>query len=142
VLFYDEKDAERQFGMSMNSRLTPKDIPEPAPRPAPPSVRQEGNVVLTVGELLATEDLELDFDPADRGRDTRVRTAVAWLENAALLERNENRTRFFPRRCASSIWTKRGRNWPGPPTPRSARSIAGVAARHPPGRSEGGAIDR
>ena len=96
VLFYDEKDAERQFGMTMNSRLTPKDIQNLLHalrrRPSDP----EGNVVLTVGELLATEDLKLDFDPADRGRDTRVKTAVAWLENAALLERNENRTQVFP----------------------------------------------
>ena len=96
VLFYDEKDAERQFGMTMNSRLTPKDIQNllHALRRRPSD--KEGNVVLTVGELLATEDLKLDFDPADRSRDTRVKTAVAWLENAALLERNENRTQVFP----------------------------------------------
>ena len=96
VLFYDEKDAERQFGMTMNGRLTPKDIQNllHALRRRPSD--KEGNVVLTVGELLATEDLELDFDPVDRGRDTRVKTAVAWLENAALLERNENRTQVFP----------------------------------------------
>ena len=96
VLFYDDKDAERQFGMTMNSRLTPKDIQNllHALRRRPSD--KEGNVVLTVGELLATEDLELDFDRADRTRDTRVRTAVAWLENAALLERNENRTQVFP----------------------------------------------
>jgi hypothetical protein len=43
--------------MSMNSRLTPKDIQNlPAPRRLRPSDKQ-GNVVLTVGELLATEDL-------------------------------------------------------------------------------------
>jgi ATP-dependent DNA helicase RecQ len=96
VLFYDEKDAERQFGMTMKSRLTPKDIQNllHALRRRPSD--KEGNVVLTVGELLATEDLELDFDRADRARDSRVKTAVAWLENAALLERNENRTQVFP----------------------------------------------
>ncbi len=96
VLFYDERDAERQFGMTMNSRLTPKDIQNllHALRRRPSD--KDGNVVLTVGELLATEDLKLDFDLADRGRDTRVKTAVAWLENAALLERNENRTQVFP----------------------------------------------
>ena len=96
VLFYDEQDAERQFGMSMNGRLTPKDIQNLLHALRRRPADKEGNVVLTVGELLATENLELDFDPADRGRDTRVKTAVAWLENAALLERNENRTQVFP----------------------------------------------
>jgi len=96
VLFYDEKDAERQFGMTMNSRLTPKDIQNLLHALRRRPADKEGNVVMTVGELLATEDLELDFDPSDRNRDTRVKTAVAWLENAALLERNENRTQVFP----------------------------------------------
>lgn len=96
VLFYDEKDAERQFSMTMNSRLTPKDIQNLLHALRRRPADKEGNVVMTVGELLATEDLELDFDPSDRNRDTRVKTAVAWLENAALLERNENRTQVFP----------------------------------------------
>ena len=96
VLLYDEKDAERQFSMTMNSRLTPKDIQNLLHALRRRPADKEGNVVMTVGELLATEDLELDFDPADRGRDTRVKTALAWLENAALLERNENRTQVFP----------------------------------------------
>jgi len=96
VLFYDEKDAERQFGMTMNSRLTPKDIQNLLHALRRRPADKDGNVVMTVGELLATEDLDLDFDPADRGRDTRVKTALAWLENAALLERNENRTQVFP----------------------------------------------
>lgn len=96
VLFYNEKDAERQFSMTMNSRLTPKDIQNLLHALRRRPADKEGNVVMTVGELLATEDLELDFDPSDRNRDTRVKTAVAWLENAALLERNENRTQVFP----------------------------------------------
>jgi ATP-dependent DNA helicase RecQ len=96
VLLYNEKDAERQFSMTMNSRLTPKDIQNLLHALRRRPADKEGNVVMTVGELLATEDLELDFDPSDRNRDTRVKTAVAWLENAALLERNENRTQVYP----------------------------------------------
>src|SRR3990170_4906667 len=96
VLFYDEKDAERQFSMTMNSRLTSKDIQNLLHALRRRPADKEGNVVMTIVELLATEGLELDFDPADRGRDTRVKTAVAWMENAALLERNENRTQVFP----------------------------------------------
>lgn len=96
VLLYSEKDAERQFGMTMNNRLTPKDIQNLLHALRRRPADKEGNVVMTVGELLATENLELDFDLTDRGRDTRVKTAVAWLENAKLLERNENRTQVFP----------------------------------------------
>ncbi|MDD4930364.1 MAG: RecQ family ATP-dependent DNA helicase [Gallionella sp.] len=96
VLFYDERDAERQFGMTLNSRLTPKDIQNLLHALRRRPADKAGNVVLTEGELLATENLELDFDPGDRDRKTRVKTAVAWLENAALLERNENRTQVFP----------------------------------------------
>lgn len=96
VLLYDERDAERQFGMSAKSRLTRRDIEEllRALRRGKPDA--EGNVVVTVGELLATEGLMLDFDLESRDRDTRVKTALAWLENVALLERNENRSQVFP----------------------------------------------
>ena len=96
VLLYSEKDAERQFNMTMTNRLTPKDIQNLLHALRSRPADKEGNVVMTVAELLATEDLELDFDPTDRGRDTRVKTAMAWLENAQLLERNENRTQVFP----------------------------------------------
>jgi ATP-dependent DNA helicase RecQ len=96
ILFYSEKDAERQFSMTMNNRLTPKDIQNLLHALRRRQADKEGNVVMTVGDLLATDNLELDFNPSDRGRDTRVKTAVAWLENAELLERNENRTQVFP----------------------------------------------
>lgn len=96
VLFYDEKDAERQFGMSARSRLTRRDIEQllKALRRRKPDA--EGNIVITVGELLASEGLVVDFDLASRDKDTRVKTALAWLENANLLERNENRSQVFP----------------------------------------------
>ncbi|MDP2793726.1 MAG: RecQ family ATP-dependent DNA helicase [Sulfurisoma sp.] len=96
VLLYDEKDAERQFGMSAKSRLTRRDIEQllKALRRRKPDA--EGNVTVTVGELLASEGLVVDFDLESRDKDTRVKTALAWLENANLLERNENRSQVFP----------------------------------------------
>jgi ATP-dependent DNA helicase RecQ len=36
------------------------------------------------------------LDPDARDADTKVRIAVAWLEEARLLERHENHTRVFP----------------------------------------------
>ena len=96
VLLYDEKDAERQFGMSARSRLTRRDIEQLLKALRRRKADAEGNVVITVGELLASEGLEVDFDLASRDKDTRVKTALAWLENADLLERNENRSQVFP----------------------------------------------
>jgi ATP-dependent DNA helicase RecQ len=96
VLLYDDKDAERQFGMSAKSRLTRRDIEEILRALRRRKLDAEGNVVITVGELLAAEGLTVDFDLESRDRDTRVKTALAWLENANLLERNENRSQVFP----------------------------------------------
>jgi ATP-dependent DNA helicase RecQ len=96
VLLYDEKDAERQFGLSARSRLTRRDIEEILRALRRRKRDPEGNVVITVGELLAAEGLTVDFDLGSRDRDTRVKTALAWLENANLLERNENRSQVFP----------------------------------------------
>jgi ATP-dependent DNA helicase RecQ len=96
VLLYDNKDAERQFSLSGRSRLTKNDIEQllKALRRRKPDAA--GNVVITAGELLASEGLTLDFDLESRDKDTRVKTALAWLENAGLLERNENRSQVFP----------------------------------------------
>jgi len=96
VLLYDEKDAERQFGMSARSRLTQRDIAQllKALRWRKPDA--EGNIVITVGELLASQGLTVDFDLQSSDKDTLVKTALAWLENAKLLERNENRSQVFP----------------------------------------------
>ncbi|MDI6748367.1 MAG: RecQ family ATP-dependent DNA helicase [Rhodocyclaceae bacterium] len=96
VLLYDEKDAERQFGMSARSRLTQRDIAQLLKVLRWRKPDAEGNIVITVGELLASEGLAVDFDLQSRDKDTRVKTALAWLENAKLLERNENRSQVFP----------------------------------------------
>ncbi|MBK7768155.1 MAG: RecQ family ATP-dependent DNA helicase [Sulfuritalea sp.] len=96
VLLYDEKDAERQFGMSARSRLTQRDIAQLLKVLRWRKPDADGNIVITVGELLASEGLTVDFDLQSRDKDTRVKTALAWLENARLLERNENRSQVFP----------------------------------------------
>lgn len=96
VLLYDGKDAERQFGMSAKSRLTRRDIEQLLKALRRRKADAEGNVTVTVGELLASEGLVVDFDLESRDKDTRVKTALAWLENANLLERNENRSEVFP----------------------------------------------
>lgn len=52
--------------------------------------------MITAGEILADEDLDSEIDAESRDAETRVKTAVSWLERARLLQRNENETRVFP----------------------------------------------
>ena len=57
--------------------------------------RLNGEVVATAGEILREDD-EGVFERDSGTDDTRVRTAVAWLEEAVLLTREENRVQVFP----------------------------------------------
>ncbi len=100
VLLYDEQDVERQFQMEALSELSRQDIAEILRGLRRARRGEADTVVLTSGELLRDEDLRLGFDSEDHQADTRVRVAVAWLERAGLVERNENRTRIFQGRPA------------------------------------------
>ena len=54
-----------------------------------------GEVVATPGEILL-EDEDKAFERDSVTDDSRVRTAVAWLEEAVLLSREENHVQVFP----------------------------------------------
>src|SRR5258706_8728349 len=54
-----------------------------------------GEVVATAGEILG-EEAEGAFKRDSATDDTRVRTAISWLEEAALLSREENLVQVFP----------------------------------------------
>ena len=97
VLLYTPDDVERQFGMSARSRLTRREIHGVlrALRNLDRKNRLNGQVVATAGEILG-EDEEKVFERDSATDDTRVRTAVAWLEEAVLLTREENRVQVFP----------------------------------------------
>ena len=97
VLLYTQDDVERQFGMSARSRLTWREIHGVlrALRNLDRKKRLEGQVEATAGEILG-EDEEKAFERDSNTDDTRVRTAVAWLEDAVLLTREENRVQVFP----------------------------------------------
>ena len=97
VLLYTLDDVELQFGMSARSRLTRREIQVVlrALRNLDRKSRLGGEVVATPGEVLV-EDEEHVFERDSATDDTRVRTAVAWLEEAALLTREENRVQVFP----------------------------------------------
>ena len=97
VLLYTQDDVERQFGMSARSRLTRREIHGVlrALRNLDRKKRLEGQVEATAGEILGEDD-EKAFERDSNTDDTRVRTAVAWLEDAVLLTREENRVQVFP----------------------------------------------
>ena len=97
VLLYTQDDVERQFGMSARSRLTRKEIHGVlrALRNMDRKKQLGGEIIATVGEILLEDD-EKAFERDSATDDTRVRTAVAWLEEAVLLTREENRVQVFP----------------------------------------------
>jgi ATP-dependent DNA helicase RecQ len=97
VLLYTREDVERQFGMSASSRLAPREINAilRALRRIDRKKRLGGEVVATAGEILRDEE-DGEFGRDSATDDTRVRTALAWLEEAKLLQRNENRVALFP----------------------------------------------
>jgi ATP-dependent DNA helicase RecQ len=97
VLLYTREDVERQFGMSASSRLNQREIQGilRALRRIDRKKRLDGEVVATTGEILLDEQ-EGAFERDSATDDTRVRTAVAWLEEAKLLRRDENRVALFP----------------------------------------------
>jgi ATP-dependent DNA helicase RecQ len=98
VLLYDEADLDVQFRLLRNSRLTQHDIHSilKALRSIERKDRSEGSVVVTSGEILLEIPDQHRIDPDAADADTKVRIAVAWLEEARLLERQENHTRVFP----------------------------------------------
>ena len=97
VMLYAKEDVERQFGMSARGRLTSREIHGilRALRRLDRKKRLGGEVVATAGEILV-EDEDSGFRRDSATDDTRVRTAVSWLEEAVLLTREENLVNVFP----------------------------------------------
>ena len=97
VLLYDEEDVETQFSLSAQSRLSRHDIAGILRSLRRYSARvNSAEIVLTPGEILADEEVEISIEPENPNADTKVKTAVAWLERSRFLQRNENYTRVFP----------------------------------------------
>lgn len=98
ILLFDDADLDVQFRLLRNSRLSQHDIHAilKALRSIERKDRGEGSVVVTSGEILLEIPEKQRIDPDSSDADTKVRIAVAWLEEARLLERQENHTRVFP----------------------------------------------
>lgn len=99
VLLYDPQDIETQFGLSERSRLSHKDIQQILSKLRFESARRKGGLlVITAGEILQDQTVHTSFDADDRDAETKVVTAIAWLERGQFLRREENHTRVFPAR--------------------------------------------
>jgi ATP-dependent DNA helicase RecQ len=95
VLLFDPEDCEQQFRLGAFSELSRRDIAQilRGLRKAARGGKEE--VVITAGEILRDEEVETDIDLMDRNADTKVRTAISWLERAGFLQRDENVTSVF-----------------------------------------------
>lgn len=95
ILLYDPVDGESQFELGALSQVK-KDEIQRILRSLKRCKRNRNNdIVVTIQELLRDEDLVAVFDKWDRSSDTKIRTAVSWLERADFLQRNQNLTQVF-----------------------------------------------
>ncbi|MCY3734696.1 MAG: RecQ family ATP-dependent DNA helicase, partial [Chloroflexi bacterium] len=97
VLLYSEADVERQFRLTARSRLSRVEIDGVlrSLRRLARRARAPGEVIATAGEILSEDEADA-FQRDTATEDTRVRTAVAWLEEAVLADREENQVQIFP----------------------------------------------
>jgi len=97
VLLFDHEDLETQFKLNSFSRLEWRDISgffTGLKHLA--SKNPEKNLVLTSGELLRTDEIDeqnlTDISMDEPMYDTKVKTALAWLEKSGKVLRGDNRT--------------------------------------------------
>jgi ATP-dependent DNA helicase RecQ len=97
VLLFAADDVERQFSLSARSRLARHEIGAilKAVRRMDARTRNTGTVVATAGEVVRHEQ-DREFQRESATDDTRVKTALSWLEEAKLMTREENRVQVFP----------------------------------------------
>ena len=98
VLLFDESDADWQFNLNGMNRLGRREIAEIL-RTLRKHKRKDGEpLVVTIGELMQDTRLQEVFDPDERGLNTKVKTAISWLERAKYLKRDDNVVNVFQAR--------------------------------------------
>jgi ATP-dependent DNA helicase RecQ len=95
VLLFSPDDVERQFSLSARSRLARHEIGAILTALRRMEKHKSGEVVATPGEIVR-EEKDQEFERDKTTDDTRVKTAMAWLEEATLVSREENRVQVFP----------------------------------------------
>lgn len=120
VLLYAAEDVERQFSLSARSRLARHEIGAilKALRRLDERTKKTGTVVATSGEVVRAESDE-EFERDSATEDTRVKTVVSWLEEAALQTREENKVQVFPSSLESATLKRSRPSLPKPILPAS-----------------------
>ncbi len=98
LLLFDEADCEQQFRLGAMSELSRRDIAQILRGLRKAARGEDQSVVITTGEILRDEDFNANMILEDRAADNKVRTAIAWLERADFLQRDENVTTVFQAR--------------------------------------------
>lgn len=98
VLLFAEEDCEHQFRMGAFSELSRRDIAQILRALRKSARGGQDKVVITAGEILRDEDIETGIELQERNADTKVRTAISWLERAGFVQRDENVTNVFQAR--------------------------------------------
>lgn len=91
VLLYDEQDVETQFSLSSFSRLTRHDVAQILRGLRRAKRSDSDTVVITAGEILRDEGVQIDFTSEDPMATTKIQTAINMLERGNFAQRNENR---------------------------------------------------
>ncbi len=95
VLLFDQQDVEQEFRKAKQSEVRLKDIAELLKEIRYRAKYADGRVVATAKELLRSEYVETDISLEDNNADTKVKTAIAWLEKEGFLSREDNVTSVF-----------------------------------------------
>ncbi|MEJ2040453.1 MAG: RecQ family ATP-dependent DNA helicase, partial [Desulfosarcinaceae bacterium] len=95
VLLYDAGDAETQFKLGAGSEINKDEIQRNLRCLRRGKRNRDNQIVITTQELLREDEMAGVFDKTDRTSDTKVKTAVSWLERADFLQRDQNLTQMF-----------------------------------------------
>ena len=95
ILLFDDQDIETQFKLGALSEVHIRDIQQILRGLRRLEKKPEQDIVITCGELLRCDAVDTSFDLDDQLADTKVKTAIAWLERGGYLERNENANQVF-----------------------------------------------
>lgn len=103
ILLYDKTDTEAQFRMTEFSKLLWQDISAIYKKlHLEQNKRKNTDLIISYQEILKDALVE-SIDSDDDNADTKVITAIAWLERAGYLERKDNVVRIFPAHIKVSL---------------------------------------
>ncbi len=99
ILLFNSEDLEKQFMLGSSSRLEWGDVSSMFTGLKKLAAKHpESTVVLTSGELLSSDAFEdsklADLSVEEFNYDTKVKTAIAWLEKSGKLLRGDNKTQY------------------------------------------------